>query len=291
MGELAFVDTHVHFNDFKLKPELQWSWLDVDFVHPVIGDIDGIKTEKYTAPEFQGESRFSNVTKVVHIQSAIGTPDPVAETVWLERMADKHGLPNAIVGEARLQRPEARETLERHAQHPHVRGVRDFGDHPDYLTDPAFERGYALLEEYRFLYDLDCVWETMGAARDLAGRHPGTTMVVEHAGWPRARSPSYFEDWSRALRDLAQVENVVVKISGLGMSDPRWTIDSLRPWILECIDAFGVDRAFFGTNWPVDRLFSSYPDVINAYAAIISDFALDEQLSMFSANAERIYAI
>jgi predicted TIM-barrel fold metal-dependent hydrolase len=75
------------------------------------------------------------------------------------------------------------------------------------------------------------------------------------------------------------------------MSDPRWTVDSLRPWVLECIDVFGVDRACFGTNWPVDRLFSSYPDLINAYAAILADFSREEQISMFSANAERIYGI
>ena len=47
----------------------------------------------------------------------------------------------------------------------------------------------------------------------------------------------------------------------------------------------------FGTNWPVDRMFSSYPDVINAYAEIISGFAAAEQMAMFSGNAERLFRI
>ena len=38
-----------------------------------------------------------------------------------------------------------------------------------------------------------------------------------------------------------------------------------------------TERSFFGTNWPVDRLFSSYPDVVSAYAEIIAGFAPDEQ--------------
>ncbi len=52
---------------------------------------------------------------------------------------------------------------------------------------------------------------------------------------------------------------------GLGMGDPLWTVQSIRPYVLGGIEAFGVDRVVFGTNWPVDRMFSSYPDVINAY--------------------------
>jgi predicted TIM-barrel fold metal-dependent hydrolase len=82
-----------------------------------------------------------------------------------------------------------------------------------------------------------------------------------------------------------------MKISGLGMMDRRWTVDSLSPWVLGCIEAFGVDRVVFATNWPVDRMFSSYPDLIDAYAKIISRFTVDEQMAMFSRNAERIFRI
>ena len=93
------------------------------------------------------------------------------------------------------------------------------------------------------------------------------------------------------MQALARAENVVMKISGLGMMDRRWTINSLRPWVLGSIEAFGVDRVVFGTNWPVDRMFSSYPDLINAYAAIIGGFTKDEQTKMFSRNAERLFRI
>ena len=92
----------------------------------------------------------------------------------------------------------------------------------------------------------------------------------------------YFEQWREALVDLAGAPNVVVKISGLGMGELRWTTESIRPWVLSCIEAFGVERSFFGTNWPVDRLFSSYPDVLNAYTEIIAGFPPDEQEALFS---------
>jgi predicted TIM-barrel fold metal-dependent hydrolase len=82
-----------------------------------------------------------------------------------------------------------------------------------------------------------------------------------------------------------------MKISGLGMCDPRWTVDSIRPYVLGSIEAFGSDRVVFGSNWPVDRMFSSYPDVINAYAEIISGFPHAEQVAMFSGNAEKLFRI
>jgi predicted TIM-barrel fold metal-dependent hydrolase len=38
-------------------------------------------------------------------------------------------------------------------------------------------------------------------------------------------------------------------------------------------------------------MFSSYPDLINAYAKIISGFTREEQLAMFSYNAEKLFRI
>ena len=127
--------------------------------------------------------------------------------------------------------------------------------------------------------------------RDLAETFPDIVISLDHAGFPRQRDPEYFAMWKRELADLAGAPNVVVKISGLGMCDNAWTVESIRPWVLTCIETFGVERSFFGSNWPVDRLYSSYPDVLDAYAAIIADLSRPEQEALFFANAERIFRI
>jgi predicted TIM-barrel fold metal-dependent hydrolase len=289
MAELAFVDTHVHFYDLK-HPALRWVWLEPDFVHPNLGDIDPLKAQRYAVDEFVAETRFQNVAKVIHVQAALGSPDPVEETRWLQRFVDRTGLPQGIVAEAWLARPDVAEMLERHSEFPNLRGIRDFGD-GDYLTDPAWKRGYALLERFNLVCCLDSNPDAYGKARALADETPGVTLCLDHCGLPSARDREYFERWRRGIRDLAAAENVVVKISGLGMFDHRWTADSIRPWVLECIDAFGVERSFFGTNWPVDRLYSSYGDVVAAYAELIKDFSPEEQVALFAKNAERIFRI
>ncbi len=289
MSRLPFVDTHVHYWDLK-DPDLKYVWLEPDWVHPILGDIDGLKVLKYMAEQYVAETRFQNVSKCVHVQAAIGIADPVEETRWLQVQADRTGFPHGIVAHCDLTSPDASETLARHLEYANMRGVRDFGQ-GDYLVDPDWQRGYGLLGPLDLVFCLDVLPENLGKARALAEQHPDVVLCIDHAGFPRARDAEYFEMWKRGMADAAGAENVVCKVSGLGMCDNAWTVDSIRPWVLACIESFGTERTFFGTNWPVDRLYSSYGDVVDAYAEIIGDFSEAEQEALFSRNAERIFRI
>ena len=180
--------------------------------------------------------------------------------------------------------------LDRHLRFANVRGIRDFGD-GNYLLDPAWRRGFAELAPRQLAYCLDTRIERAADVLDLARAFPQTPICIDHCAIPMQRTQAYFRLWREAIGVMAQAPNTVMKISGLGMCDPLWTIASLRPFVLGSIEAFGTGRVVFGTNWPVDRMFSSYPDVVSAYAAIISTFTGDEQVAMFSGNAERLFRI
>lgn len=290
MADLEFVDTHVHFWDLR-HDRLRYDWLMPDTGDdPDLGNYDAIMSQRYVPEDFAGETRFANVSKVVHVQAAIGSPDPVDETAWLQELADRHGTPQGIVAYADLAAPDVEEVLARHAAYPNLRGIRDLR-YDDYLTREDWRRGYALLERYGLVCCDDPEVDVMADAAELARAFPGITYCVDHAGFPRKRDAEYFERWRRGMRRIAEVPNTVVKISGLGMADHRWTVESLRPWVLECIEAWGTERAFFGTNWPVDRLFSSYGDVVDAYREIIDDLTASEKEALFSRNAERVFRL
>lgn len=294
MSTHEFVDTHVHFWE-RPHPTLEWVWLADDFIHPQLGDTILLKEmRRYVVGEYLADVEGSDVTKAVHVQAAIGSADPVEETRWLQDMADKTGWPHGIVGDARMQQPDVEKTIERHMEYANFRGLRDFAQ-GDYLVDPDFHRGYALLEKYNLVYDLDVLWENMGKAADLARKYPNIIMVVDHAGFPQERTDEYFESWKSGMASFKGVDNAVIKISGLGMGDQmaggNWTIDSLRPYVLGCIEAFGVERSFFGTNWPVDKMYSTYAELAAAYRELIADFSDDEQQALLSKNAEKYYRI
>jgi predicted TIM-barrel fold metal-dependent hydrolase len=289
VATLPFVDTHVHYWDLR-NPVLQYDWLAPDWVHPVLGNIDGIKVQRYMAEDFIAETRFQNVSKAIHVQAAIGIADPVDETRWLQAQADATGFPHGIVAHCDLASPDAQAVIERHLEHSNVRGIRDFG-RGDYLVDPEWQRGYGLLAEPGLVFCLDPTVETMGHARSLAERYPDVIMSIDHAGYPHERTAAYFELWREGMRTAAGAPNVICKISGLGMCDHAWTVESWRPWLHACLEAFGIDRCFFGTNWPVDRQYSSYGDVLDAYEVLIADLTAAEQVALFSGNAERVFRI
>jgi predicted TIM-barrel fold metal-dependent hydrolase len=105
------------------------------------------------------------------------------------------------------------------------------------------------------------------------------------------RSKEYFELWAQGILMASKAENIYIKISGLGMGDNNWTIDSIRPYVLHCIDSFGTNRVIFATNWPIDSLWSSYENVVDSYVEIIQDFSSDEKVTMFSTNTKNLYGI
>ena len=85
--------------------------------------------------------------------------------------------------------------------------------------------------------------------------------------------------------------NTSVKISGLGMVDWQWSVDSIRPLVLETIDIFGPERCMFASNFPVDRLFGSFDETYAAFETIVAGFSEAEQHAMFAENARRIYRL
>lgn len=289
MADIAFVDTHFHLHDLK-HPTLRYGWLEADAVHGFLADTDPLKSQHYLIKDYIAEIRFANVAKAVHVQAAVNTPDPVAETEWLQAFADRTGYPHGIVAECHLARPDAADVLDRHMRFKNVRGIRNFGD-GRYLVDAAWRRGFAELGQRKLVSCIDTRVELAADILDLAQTFPETQICIDHCAVPMGRDETSFLNWRAAMDVMARSPNVTMKISGLGMGDALWTVASIRPYVLGSIEAFGTDRVVFGTNWPVDRMFSSYPDVIDAYAEIISGFSPAQQLAMFSGNAERLFRI
>jgi len=84
---------------------------------------------------------------------------------------------------------------------------------------------------------------------------------------------------------------VVVKISGLGTVDWNWTVESIRPFVLQTIEAFGVSRCMFASNFPKDKLYSDFDTLYGAFRRITQSFSADECRMLFHDNAARYYRL
>ncbi len=290
---LNIVDTHVHLFDLTHK-NLIWSWLAPGAEEGRLGNIDGIKSLRYEAENLIAESRFASVDKFVHIQAAIGSKDPVLETDWLTHMFYRSDLPSAIVGHVDLTLESACEVIDQHLQYANFRGVRDFAVEGALASggiNKELNSALNYLAENNLVLDLDCQWPNMNLAAELARKHPSLKIVIEHIGIPISTSDDYFVNWKMGMQALANEPNIFCKISGVGMLDPKFTESSIRPWIEHCISIFGPERCMIGSNWPLDRLFSSYDTVFNIYREIIAQYSAEEQIAISSATANSFYRI
>jgi len=285
------IDTHIHLWDLK-HPELKWVWLDRDANHPILGNIDAIKSVAFTLNDLWSEARFSDISGFVHVQAAIGSPDPVTETIWLTEMAKNGPVPMTIVADCALGESNAVSQLERHMQSKLFVGIRDFNAEPMLAKkeiNETYEKSLRFMAENNLVFDLDCEWMNMDEALKLAQRHPNLKIVLEHIGFPRKRDDEYFKNWSAAVKRLASAENVTMKISGLPMTDPRGSKESMRKWAETSFESFGADRTVLGSNWPVDRLYLSYATIIEFMRDYISKLSESEQDKICSGNAKRLY--
>jgi predicted TIM-barrel fold metal-dependent hydrolase len=292
------IDAHHHLWDLEANA---YPWLSGPPVEAHFGPYEKIR-KNYQVEDYLRDIRGQHVVKSVHVEAGADPTDPVRETAWLQAQADRHGYPHAIVAYANLAAPDVGAVLEAHCRCPNVRGIRMMARKPGELrgagdpgtslmSDPAWRRGFAQLRPLGLSFDLQAPPPLMAEAARLAGDFPDVPLVLTHAGLPLDRSPAGMAAWRAGMQRLAERSNVWVKISGLPMTDWRWTVDSLRPIVLETLEIFGVERAMVGSNFPVDGLYSDYDRLLNAHRTITAGLTLEEQRDLFHDNAARFYRL
>lgn len=290
---IPFVDTHHHLWELD---RFKYDWLEEPGWaghNALLGNYKMIRSSVGRPERMFREFYGANVSKSVHVEAAYAGPDSVEETAWLDAVAKEYGFPNALVVFCDIEQDGAEAALERHLEASSLtRGVR-IREHPDNADGEAFRAGYKTLARHDLSYELNASPGKLLSGLAVAKAIPEVQVILGHAGFPVQRDDAYFEQWKTEMTALAAADNVACKVSGFGMADNRWTIDSIRPWVLHCIDAFGPGRIMFGTNWPVDILFASYLEQTDAYRAILADagFSRDDQEGMLFRNAERLYRV
>ena len=295
MAIKRFVDAHVHL--WQLE-RLRYPWLTPPFVNDgPNGSVEAIARD-YTLTDYLTDAVGYAVDKIVHIDAGAHPHDALAETKWLQSLADGSGKPNAIVAFAALNDPKIERLLAAHAEYANVRGIRHILNwHADpkrtytprnLLDDDAFAHGYALLAKYNLSFDLQIYPGQMKQATALAAQHPDIPLILNHMGMP---IDADLTEWREGLIALAALPHAAVKISGMGFVDRKWTMDSVRPLVLQIIETFGPERCAFASDFPTDKLFNAYGNALDAYDEITKNFGVDERDALFVGTAERIYRI
>ena len=291
MPNPPYVETHLHLWNFD-DERLFYGWLEPGAPHPVLSqdELAQLNGSSYLIEDFVDDAAGSGCLAAVHVQAAVGIPDPVDETAWLQATADRTGWPQAIIAHADLADSGLPAVLDRHGEFPLFRGIRDFG-RPGYLEDPAWRAGFAELGRRGLIASVDCTPTTMPQVESVLREVPGTRAVIDHMGFPQSFGDEEFERWQRGMRTIARHEQVVLKVSEMGMVEHGWTLAGIERWIHASIEIFGPERIVFGTNWPVDRLYGGFGELVDAYRALTASHSPSERLAMLAGNAVALYSI
>jgi predicted TIM-barrel fold metal-dependent hydrolase len=291
------IDAHHHLWDLNA---CHYPWLMEKGVRRFFGDPAPIQKD-YLVSDLRSDIGALPVAKSVHIQVGVASEDSVKETLWLEQQADADGLPHAIIAFVDLTAEDVEAQLDAHAAATRLRGVRQIvgrSAEEDALTgtgsllaNPAFARGLRALAERGLSFDLQLVPPQMEAAALLLADIPDLNVALCHGG-----SLSDFSDegralWADGIAALAQLPNILCKVSGFGMFDNHWTAESARPQFETLLQHFTAARMAFGSNFPVDKLYSDYAAIWVRFGALATGLSADERAALFADNAERFYRI
>jgi predicted TIM-barrel fold metal-dependent hydrolase len=292
------VDSHHH-----VWRQADMPWLSGPMVPRIFGPYEPIRRD-YLVEEYVADARAAGVGASVYVQPNWPLDRVVEEVEWVAGLHERTGWPMAVVGCADLFSEDAGEVLRaQQALSPLVVGTRlqlhwhprpefRFADGPDRMKDPVFQRNLTVLADLGWLFELQVFAGQMTDAADLVRAHPDVTFVLVHAGMLVDRhDPDELDQWRRGLDGLAALPNVVVKLTGQGTFVHRVDPELLRFVADEVLDRFGSERATFGTNFPVESLWTSLPELVEAWKRAVSHRTADEQADVFSRTARRTYGL
>lgn len=293
----AIIDAHHHLWDLTT---INYPWLSEIGTHRFFGDPAPIQ-KNYLVSDYKADFAGLPIVKSVHIQVGACDLDVVNETAWLQGCADKCEYPHGIVAYCDLTAARAEAALGEHQKFQNLRGVRQIvgrnsvedarNGTNSLLESPEFKAGLKHLVKQNLSFDLQLTPPLLLSAATLFKSIEDVPVAICHAGSPNDFSKEGYSLWKSGLESFSEHTNVICKISGLGMFEPNWTVDTLRDRVLRVIDIFGPDRVAFGSNFPVDKLYASYSDTMMAYLTITENFTDEERKSMFHDVAEGFYKL
>ncbi len=290
------VDAHHHIWRLADLP-----WLSGPPVPRIFGDYAPLRRD-YPAEEFVGTVRSHGVAKSVYVQVNVAPGKEVDEVAWVQSEADRHGFPHAIVGYADLTAPDVGAVLDRELVHKNLRGIRQqlhwhekplyrFATRPDLMNDPQWRRGLRAVEERGLLFELQVFTSQMADAAQLARDFPRLQFVLLHAGMLEDRSAVGWSLWQQGMRRLATCPNVAVKLSGLGTFLHRCAAEPWRPVVRDTVEMFGPERCLFGSNFPIESLWTSYGELIGVMRECLAGFDSAARQAVFHDTATRLYRL
>jgi len=276
-------------------------WLAGPMLPRIFGPHEPLR-RNYPMSEYLADIAGAGVVKSIYVQANWAPADAEAEVAWVEQVAAETGWPHAIVGYADLLMDDVRPALDRLTRYKLLRGIRmqlHWHGNPQYrfakaanvADDVTFRRNFAAFSDYDLSFDLQVFAPQMDGAARLAADFPETAFILQHAGMLEDLSDAGRTAWREGMTKLAAQPNVYAKLSGLGTFIHRNDPAHIAWMVRETVALFGAGRCLFGSNFPIEKLWTDFGALAGAYREAVARYTPAEQASMLHDVAARVYRI
>ena len=292
----VIVDAHHHIWRQRDLP-----WLLGPMQPRIFGPYEPIRRD-YPIDEYRADIAGTGVARSIYVQANWPPAQYLEEARWVQSVADATGWPHAIAAYADLTADDARAQYDQLATVPLMRAVRmqlhwhanaqnRFAARPDLARDPVLRANVGRLADYGWAFELQVFTPQMQDAADLAAACPDVTFILQHAGMLEDAGSAAEAAWHAGMRVLAAQPNVVAKLSGLVTFIHRNDPAHIARIVGATVALFGPARCLFGSNFPIEKLWTDYASLIGAYRAAIADLPAADQDAILGGTASRIYRL
>jgi predicted TIM-barrel fold metal-dependent hydrolase len=293
---MRVVDAHHH-----IWRQTDLPWLLGPTQPRIFGPYDGIKRD-YTIEEYVGDVADSGVAASVYVQANWAPNWFADEVAWVSGVAERTGWPHGIVGYCDLLQRDARRDLDKLARYPLMRGIRQqlhwhrnslyrFAKSPDLARAPALHRNVGYLADYGWSFDLQIFSHQVESALSLVDACPDVDFVLQHAGMLEDLTDRGKTYWRKQMLELASRPNVYAKLSAFGTFIHRNDPAHIAWMIAETVAIFGARRCLYGSNFPIEKLWTSYAELIGAMRRGASYLPQGEQEAILGDTARKVYRL
>jgi L-fuconolactonase len=314
--ELPIIDPHHHL--WKARPDqylLDDLMQDLRSGHNVLATVFiqcGSEYRKDGPPDMApvGETEF---VAAAAAESESGRYGPIRACAGIVGHADcRLGEPIDAVLEAHIAAGGGRFKGIRHSgtYDPGIAPTAPPGAPPGLYRDEAFRSGFGRLHALGLTFEAWLYHPQLADLLDLLRAYPDQKVVLNHFGGPLGVGPyegkqaEVFAQWRAFIIELSECPNLFVKLGGLAMNVNGFGFHqevlppssgemarAWRPFVETIVEAFGVDRCMFESNFPVDKGMCAYPVVWNAFKRLASGCSDAEKAALFHGTAARFYGL
>jgi len=293
---ISWIDAHHHLWDLDA---VHYPWLAAKGEKRFFGQPDPIR-KNYLIKDFSCDHQHK-ISQSVHVQ--VGASNSLKETELIHRLSqsgqsDAMSFPSAAVVAIDMRQPSIEQQITPHLSYNITRGARDIiGKSPEENKSlPAFIpdvwlNNWQYLASKSLSFDLQLTSEQYQMVLKTLERVPEVKVAICHFASPWDQSDLGFDYWKKQMQAFAELPNCYMKLSGFSMFKHTFDSESFKRYAHAAINIFGPQRCMFGSNFPVDKLYISYADLLAQWHEIIAIYNIDEANYLASKTASNFYQL